>query len=334
MGKILVTGAGGFIGSHLVDALIKKNYKVRAFLKYSSNNNLGWLNNLKHKNLELFFGDITDYDSVNEACSGIDKIFNLAALISVPYSFKNPSSFIETNVNGLINILRAYKNKKSSIKKIIQISSSEVYGNTIGKKIKTLSENLKLRSESPYAASKIAADHLAITSYKNDGTPIVVARPFNTFGPRQSLRAVIPTIITQLIKSKNKSIKLGNINSSRDFVYVKDTVQGLLKLANSNKVNGEVVNIATNKSHSIKKIINFLCKYTNSNPKIIIEKIRKRKTELDILKGSNIKINKLIKWKPLYDTDKMFYEALIETYEWFLEPENLKKYKNINKYNL
>jgi dTDP-glucose 4,6-dehydratase len=334
MERLLVTGAGGFIGSHLVEALLRKNYKVRAFIKYSSNSNTGWLENIKNKKLEIFFGDITDYDSVLEACRGVNKIFNLAALISVPYSFKNPSSFIKTNVNGLINILRACKDKRNKIKKIIQLSSSEVYGNTINKKVKTLSENLKLRSESPYAVSKIAADHLAITSYKNEGTPIVIARPFNTFGPRQSLRAVIPTIISQMIKSNNKKIKLGNIHTSRDFVYVKDTVNALIRLSNSGKVNGQVLNIATNKSHSIKNIINILKKYTQSNPKIIFEKIRKRNTELNVLRGSNKKIKKILNWKPLYGSKKKFSEALIETYKWFLHTNNFNKYKNINKYNL
>lgn len=334
MKKILVTGAGGFIGSHLVEALLKKNYKVRAFVKYSSESNTGWLADIKSDNLEIIFGDITDYDSVLEACNGVHKIFNLAALISVPYSFKNPSSFIRTNVNGLINILRAYKNKKNKIERIIQISSSEVYGNTINKKVRSLSENSKLRSESPYAVSKIAADHLALTSFKNDRIPIVVARPFNTFGPRQSLRAVIPTIISQMIKFNNKSIKLGNINTSRDFVYIKDTVNALIKLSCAEKVNGQVLNIATNQNYSIKNIIYFLKKYTKSNPKIIIEKNRQRKTELDVLKGSNKKIKELVNWEPLYASKKKFSEALIETYKWFLDTNNLNKYKNIDKFNI
>ena len=203
MTRILVTGAGGFIGSHLVERLLKKNYKVRAFLKYSSTDNPGWLNGINSSNLEIVYGDITDYDSIFTATKNVEIIFNLAALISVPYSFKNPESFVNTNVKGLINLLRACRFYNNKIKKIIQISSSEVYGNTINKKIKILDENLKLKSESPYAASKIAADHLAITAFKTDKTPITIARPFNTFGPRQSLKAVIPTIITQLIKSKN-----------------------------------------------------------------------------------------------------------------------------------
>ncbi len=334
MNRILVTGAGGFIGSQLVEELLRKKYKVKAFLKYSSSNDLGWLKENKNKNLEIVYGDISDYDSVFEAFKNVNIVFNLAALISVPYSFKNPESFINTNVNGLINILRACRHYKKKIKKIIQISSSEVYGNTINSKIKILSENLKLRSESPYAASKIAADHLAITAYRSDKTPIVVARPFNTFGPRQSLRAVIPTIISQLIKNKNKKIKIGNINSSRDFVYVKDTVEGLIKLMNSKKVIGEVVNISSNNSYSIKEIINILSKYTKSNPQIVVEQKRKRVSELNKLHGSNSKMYKLTNWKPKYSSKKKFSKALIETFKWFLNPNNLKNYKNINKYHM
>jgi len=331
--KILVTGAGGFIGSQLVEELLKKKYNVRAFLKYSSTADLGWLKNNKNKNLEIVHGDISDYDSVLEAFKNINVVFNLAALISVPYSFKNPESFINTNVKGLINILRASKQNKNKIKKIIQISSSEVYGNSINSKVKILTENLKLRSESPYAASKIDADHLAVTAFRSDKTPIVVARPFNTFGPRQSLRAVIPTIISQLVKSNNKQIRIGNINSSRDFVFIKDTVEGLIRLMKSKKVIGEVVNISSNSSYSIKEIIEMLSKYTKSKPQIIVEQKRKRVSELNKLHGSNKKIYKLTKWKPKFSSKKKFSEALIETYRWFSNPKNLKNYKNINKYH-
>jgi len=334
MKKILVTGAGGFIGSQLVEELLKRKFKVRAFFKYSSSNNLGWLQENKNKNLETIHGDISNYDSVAEAFKGINVVFNLAALISVPYSFKNPESFIQTNVDGLINVLRASRENKKNIKRIIQISSSEVYGNTINSKIKILTENLKLRSESPYAASKIAADHLAITSFRSHRTPIVVARPFNTFGPRQSLRAVIPTIISQFINTNNKKIMIGNINSSRDFVYVKDTVDGLIKLMDANKVVGEVINISSNNSYSIKDIIEMLSKYTKSKPQIVVQQKRKRTSELNKLRGSNEKIYKLAKWRPKYSAKANFSKALIETYEWFSEPKNLKNYQDLNKYHI
>ena len=334
MKKILVTGAGGFIGSQLVEELLKRKFKVRAFFKYSSSNNLGWLQENKNKNLETIHGDISDYDSVAEAFKGINIVFNLAALISVPYSFKNPESFIQTNVDGLINVLRASRQNKKNIKRIIQISSSEVYGNSINSKIKVLKENLKLRSESPYAASKIAADHLAITSFRSHGTPIVVARPFNTFGPRQSLRAVIPTIITQFINTNNKKIMIGNLESSRDFVYVKDTVDGLIKLMDSDKVIGEVINISSNNSYSIKNIIEMLSKYTKSKPQIVVQQKRKRTSELNKLRGSNEKIYKLAKWKPKYASKENFSKALIETYKWFSEPKNLKNYQDLKKYHI
>ena len=334
MKKILVTGAGGFIGSQLVEELLKRKFKVRAFFKYSSSNNLGWLQENKNKNLETIHGDISNYDSVAEAFKGINIVFNLAALISVPYSFKNPESFIQTNVDGLINVLRASRENKKNIKRIIQISSSEVYGNTINSKIKILTENLKLRSESPYAASKIAADHLAITSFRSHRTPIVVARPFNTFGPRQSLRAVIPTIISQFINTNNKRIMIGNINSSRDFVYVKDTVDGLIKLMDANKVVGEVINISSNNSYSIKDIIEMLSKYTKSKPQIVVQQKRKRTSELNKLRGSNEKIYKLAKWRPKYAAKANFSKALIETYEWFSEPKNLKNYQDISKHHI
>lgn len=334
MKKVLVTGAGGFIGSQLVEELLKRKFKVRAFLKYSSSNNLGWLRENKNKNLEIIHGDISNYDSVAEAFKGINIVFNLAALISVPYSFKNPESFIQTNVDGLINVLRASGENKKNIKRIIQISSSEVYGNTINSKIKILTENLKLKSESPYAASKIAADHLATTSFKSHQTPIVVARPFNTFGPRQSLRAVIPTVISQFINTNNKKIMIGNLNSSRDFVYIKDTVDGLIKLMDAKNVLGEVINISSNNSYSIKDIIEILSKYTKSKPQIIVQQKRKRVSELNKLRGSNKKIYKLTKWRPKYATKANFSKALIETYKWFSEPKNFKNYQNLKKYHI
>ncbi|MDC3027868.1 GDP-mannose 4,6-dehydratase, partial [Candidatus Pelagibacter sp.] len=279
-------------------------------------------------------GDISNYDSVAEAFKGINIVFNLAALISVPYSFKNPESFIQTNVDGLINVLRASGENKKNIKRIIQISSSEVYGNTINSKIKILTENLKLKSESPYAASKIAADHLATTSFKSHQTPIVVARPFNTFGPRQSLRAVIPTVISQFINTNNKKIMIGNLNSSRDFVYIKDTVDGLIKLMDAKNVLGEVINISSNNSYSVKDIIEILSKYTKSKPQIIVQQKRKRVSELNKLRGSNKKIYKLTKWRPKYATKANFSKALIETYKWFSEPKNFKNYQNLKKYHI
>ena len=332
--KILVTGAAGFIGSHLCEELLNKGYKVNALVRYNSRQNKGWLENFTNKNLEIIYGDITDFDSVLSAIKDCDYVFNLAASISVPYSFKNPQTFIDTNILGALNIFRAASLSKKKIKKIIQISSSEVYGNNLVKDKNILTEETITVSESPYAATKIASDNLAISMQKATGLPIVVARPFNTFGPRQSLRAVIPTIISQLVNTNNKKIKIGNITSSRDFVYVKDTVDGLIKLMNSNNVIGEVINISSNNSYSIKNIIEILSKYTKSKPKIEVQQKRKRTSELNKLRGSNKKIYKLTKWKPKYASKDNFSKALIETYKWFSEPKNLKNYKDFNKYHM
>ena len=335
--RILVTGAAGFIGSHLCEALLSQKYKVRAFVRYNSTQSQGWLENLSHKNFEVVRGDITDFDSVNNALSNCDYVFNLAASISVPYSFKNPQTFIDTNILGALNIFRASTIKKNKIKKIIQISSSEVYGNDLLKNSNVLTEKNITVSESPYAASKIAADNLAISMFKATGLPVVVARPFNTFGPRQSLRAVIPTIISQFatINKNNNTIKVGNLKTSRDFVYVRDTVSGLISLLKPSCKPGEIYNICTGKSFKINDVIESLKKITGHNPRIIIAKNRFRgKAEVYNLRGSNKKIYISNKWKPKYINYLGFKKALSETYEWFKEEKNLSKYTNIQKYNI
>ena len=332
---ILVTGAGGFIGSHLVEKLIKKKYFVRAFLKYSSSSNIGWLEQVKSsKYLEVIHGDIRDFDSVYKAVNGCDYILNLAAMISVPYSFKYPQSFIETNVLGLLNIIRSANLNKKNIKKIVQISSSEVYGNLMSKGKKSLSENDILKSESPYAATKISSDHLAISMQKALNLPIVIARPFNTFGPRQSLRAVIPTIISQFLgKKKNTEIKIGNVKTKRDFVYVLDTVQGIIKIMETKNNDGEVYNIATNNSHKIIDIIKIVEGLTSKKAILKIKSGRKRVSEVFELKGSNKKLYKKTKWRPKYYNNSGFKKALEETLKWFCEEKNIKNYNNINKYH-
>ena len=333
--KILVTGAAGFIGSHLCETLLGQNYKVRAFVRYNSTQSQGWLENLSHKNLEVVRGDITDFDSVNNALSNCDYVFNLAASISVPYSFKNPQTFIDTNILGALNIFRASAIKKNKIKKIIQISSSEVYGNDLVKNSNVLTEKTITVSESPYAASKIAADNLAISMFKATGLPVVVARPFNTFGPRQSLRAVIPTIISQFVTiGHDNVIKVGNLKTSRDFVYIKDTVSGLISLLKSSCKPGEIYNICTGKSFKIIEVIDLLKKITGHNPKIIISKNRFRKAEVYNLRGSYKKIYFSNKWKPKHLNYSGFKVALNETYDWFKEEKNLSKYTNIQKYNI
>jgi len=335
--KVLVTGAGGFIGSHLVEELLKKNFYVKAFLKYNSNSNLGWLDQLKKKNnLEITYGDMRDFDSVNNAVAGSDYILNLAAMISVPYSFKNPQSYVDTNVLGLLNIIRSANLNKKKIKKIVQISTSEVYGNLMSNGKKNLLESDILKSESPYAASKISSDHLAISMYKALGLPIVVARPFNTFGPRQSLRAVIPTIICQFLKNKKNKVqvRVGSISTKRDFVYVKDTVNGLIKIMLDNKNEGEVFNIATNCSHKISDIIKLVSKITKIKPELKVKQKRKRNSEVYELKGSNLKLLKKTGWKPEYLNISGFEKALKETLKWYEDPENMKHYNNVSNYHI
>ena len=334
--KVLVTGAAGFIGSHLCEALLKKGYKVNALIRYNSRQNKGWLENISDKNLRVIYGDVTDFDSVLNALENSDYVFNLAASISVPYSFKNPQTFIDTNILGALNVFRAASLSKKKIKKIIQISSSEVYGNNLVKNKNILTEETVTVSESPYAATKIASDNLAISMQKATGLPIVVARPFNTFGPRQSLRAVIPTLITQFISLNNKNnfVKIGNLKTSRDFVYVMDTIDGLISLLKKSCKPGQVYNICTGKSFSIKSIISNLEKKKKKNPKILVSKKRLRSADVFDLRGSNKKLFKSNKWSPKYKNLNGFKKALNETYEWFKKEENLKKYTNIKNYNI
>ena len=334
--RALVTGAAGFIGSHLCEELLNNGYKVNALVRYNSRQNKGWLEKFSNKNLEIIYGDVTDFDSVINAIKGCDYVFNLAASISVPYSFKNPQTFIDTNILGALNIFRASALSKKKIKKIIQISSSEVYGNNLTKDKNILTEETITISESPYAATKIASDNMAISMYKANGLPIVVARPFNTFGPRQSLRAVIPTLITQFISLNNKNnlVKIGNLKTSRDFVYVKDTVAGLISLLKKSCKPGEVYNICTGKSFSIQNIISNLIYLTKKNPKISVSKKRLRSADVFDLRGSNKKLLKSNKWSPKYKNKDGFKAALKETYEWFEKEENLKKYTNIKDYNI
>ena len=334
--KVLVTGAAGFIGSHLCEALLTKGYKVNAFIRYNSRHNKGWLEGLFNKNLNVIYGDITDFDSVLNSMKDCDYVFNLAASISVPYSFKNPQTFIDTNILGGLNIFRASSLCKKKIKKIIQISSSEVYGNNLLKNKNILTEDTATLSESPYAATKIASDNLAVSMYKATGLPIVVARPFNTFGPRQSLRAVIPTLITQFISlnKKNNFVKIGNLKTSRDFVYVKDTVAGLISLIKKSCKPGEVYNICTGKSFAINNIISNLVYLTNKNPKIVVSKKRLRSADVFDLRGSYKKLFNANKWSPKYKDTNGFKIALTETYNWFIKDDNLKKYTNIKSYNI
>ena len=317
--KILITGSSGFIGSHLTEYLVERGYEVVAFDRYNSNNHHGWLEKSKYKKkIEFVLGDIRDYDSVNKAMKSCQSVMHLAALIGIPYSYISPTAYIKTNVEGTLNLLESAKNLK--LKQIIITSTSEVYGTAIKKK---LSENDELKAQSPYAASKIAADQLSLSYYRSFGLPVKIIRPFNTFGPRQSARAVIPTIITQAL-SKNK-IKIGNLNTTRDFLYVKDLCAAYEKILKSKKLIGQVTNVGVDSEISIKNLISKISKILKIKLIPVVEKkrVRPQKSEVLRLKCDNTKIKKMTNWKPKYEID----EGLKKLIKWIKEGDNLKNYK-------
>tara|TARA_B110000444_G_C18833251_1_gene594433 strand:+ start:647 stop:1621 length:975 start_codon:yes stop_codon:yes gene_type:complete len=323
--KIMVTGSSGFIGSHLTEYLVEKGYEVVAFDRYNSNNHYGWLEQSKYKKkIKFILGDIRDFDSVNKAMQGCDGVMHLAALIGIPYSYISPTAYIKTNVEGTLNVLESAKNLK--LKQVIITSTSEVYGTAMKKK---LSEKDELKAQSPYAASKIAADQLSLSYYRSFGLPIKIIRPFNTFGPRQSARAVIPTIITQAIT--NKKIKIGNLNVTRDFLFVEDLCSAYEKILKSNKLFGEVVNVGVNSEISIKNLIIKISKILKIKLISVVEKqrIRPKKSEVNRLNCNNEKLKKLTNWKPKYKVD----EGLVKMIEWIKKDNNIKNYKS-DKYNI
>lgn len=320
--KILITGADGFIGSHLSEFLVRKGYDVRAFVYYNSFNSWGWLDSLPAKilsQIEVVPGDIRDPHGVESAIKGCDLVFHLAALIAIPFSYQSPDSYVDTNIKGTLNVLQSAR--KHGVKKTVITSTSEVYGTA---QYVPIDENHPMQGQSPYSATKIAADRLAESFYRSFGLPVVIARPFNTYGPRQSARAIIPTIITQLL-SGVREIRLGNLAPTRDFNYVKDVCNAFVEIAGSDKVIGEEINICTGVEISIGKLAKILVKKLNPSAKIIVEGRRKRpeNSEVERLLGSNKKINKLIHWRPEYDLEK----GLEETISWFKQVQNLNKYK-------
>lgn len=322
--KILVTGATGFIGSHLIELLVESGCSVKAFAKYNFQNDWGWLDHSHVKNdIEIFLGDIRDYDAVFKAIADVDVIFHLAALIGIPYSYISPLAYIKTNIEGTYNVLQAAREKQ--VKKIIITSTSETYGTA---QYIPIDEKHPLVGQSPYSASKIAADQLAVSYYRSFELPVIIARPFNTYGPRQSARAIIPTIITQLL-SGQKKLKLGNLTPTRDLNYVKDIVKGFLKLAESEKVYGQITNLGSNTEISIGELVNLLIKLTGQSSEISIDaaRIRPEKSEVNRLVCDNKKIVELTGWQPKYSLE----EGLKETLEWFRE--NLQYYK-ANFYNV
>jgi len=320
MKKVLVTGADGFIGSHLVELLVEKGYDVKAFVYYNSFNTWGWLDTLPKEKLdkiEVFCGDIRDPNGVREAMKGVDTVFHLAALIAIPFSYHSPDSYVDTNIKGTLNVLQAARDLK--LERVLVTSTSEVYGTAL---YVPIDEEHPLQGQSPYSATKIGADQIALSFYRSFNVPVTLVRPFNTFGPRQSARAVIPTIITQLLAGKEE-IKLGSLTPTRDFNYVKDTANGFLEIALSDKTIGEVVNIATQKEISIGDLANELIRQINPKAKIVCDeqRLRPEKSEVNRLLGKNEKILKLTNWKPQYT----FEEGIRETIEFI--KNNMDSYK-------
>lgn len=320
MKKVLVTGADGFIGSHLTEHLMEKGYEVKAFTYYNSFNNWGWLDTFpkeKLNELEIFQGDIRDPNGVREAMKGVDGVFHLAALIAIPFSYHSPDSYVDTNIKGTLNVLQAARD--FDLERVLITSTSEVYGTA---QYVPIDEKHPYQGQSPYSATKIGADRLAESFYRSFNLPVTIVRPFNTFGPRQSARAVIPTIISQLLAGKEE-IKLGSLTPTRDFNYVKDTANGFYEIAKSDKTIGEEINIATQREISIGDLANELIRQINPNAKIVCEEQRTRpeKSEVNRLLGSNEKIKRLTDWKPAYT----FEEGLAETVAWIRD--NMNAYK-------
>ena len=320
--RVLVTGAGGFIGSHLVERLLEEECEIVAFVKYNSLNKWGWLDSFDKKvldKIEIFIGDIRNADSVRKAIKNVDVVFHLAALISIPYSYDSPESYVETNIKGTLNILQACLDY--SVERVLITSTSEVYGTA---KFVPITEDHPKQGQSPYSATKIGADHLAESFYRSFDLPVVIVRPFNTYGPRQSARAVIPTIITQLLSGYNE-IKLGSLYPTRDLVYVKDTVEGFVRLAHCDNAIGNEVNIATQSEISIQDLAIKLINKINPDAKIVSEdvRIRPQNSEIERLLGSNEKLKELTGWIPETDIDR----GLELTIDWFKNEENLRIYK-------
>lgn len=330
--KILITGADGFIGSHLVEELIRQGYDVRAFVYYNSFNSWGWLDSLSDnikKDLDVFSGDIRDPHGVKEAMRGCDTVLHLASLIAIPYSYHSPDTYVDTNIKGTLNILQAAR--ELGVSKVVHTSTSEVYGTA---QYVPINEEHPLQGQSPYSASKIGADQMALSFYRSFGTPVAIIRPFNTYGPRQSARAVIPTIITQLAAGKEE-IKLGALSPTRDFNFVKDTVSGFISIMNSPQSIGEVINIGSNYEISIGKTVEAIADVMGKSVEIVTDEIRLRpeKSEVERLWADNAKAKRLLSWEPSYGGIDGFKRGLKETVDWFTDQSNLSEYKT-DVYNI
>ena len=332
MKKVLVTGADGFIGSHLTETLIKEGYDVTAFIYYNSFSSKGWLdqtdNEIK-KQINFFAGDIRDPYGVRQAVKNVDYILHLASLIAIPFSYHSPDSYVDTNIKGTLNILQAAKD--FNIEQIIHTSTSEVYGTAKEVPIK---ENHPLSGQSPYSASKIGADQLAFSFFTSFNLPVSIIRPFNTYGPRQSARAVIPSVISQ-IANKNEFIKLGSLHPTRDFSYIEDTVQGFVSAINNKRTIGEVINLGSGFEISIGDTVNLISQIMGREIKIKVDdnRIRPPKSEVERLFACNKKAKLLMDWSPKFSGIKGFEEGLEKTISWFIKDENLSKI-NTNIFNI
>ena len=320
-----MTGADGFIGSHLTEALLDKGYKVRALAQYNSFNNWGWLEDIAPRDgLEIVCGDVRDPDFCRELCRGIDTVYHLAALIAIPYSYVAPDSYVDTNIKGTLNMCQAARDAACS--RIVVTSTSEVYGTA---RYVPIDEKHPRQPQSPYSATKIGADAIAQSSYNAFDLPVVTARPFNTYGPRQSARAIIPTIITQIAAGREK-IRLGDLTPTRDFNYVADTAAGFIALGETEGIEGRDINIATGREVSMAETLATIARLMGREVEEVVdqERLRPAKSEVNRLLGDNSLITSLTSWRPSHSLE----EGLQKTIDWFVKPENLAKYK-IDIYN-
>lgn len=316
--KVMVTGGGGFIGSHLAERLVELGADATAFIRYNSRNNWGWLEDSKYlKDIRVITGDIRDYDSVKAAMKDKDVVFHLAALIGIPYSYESPIAYIKTNVEGTYNVLQAAR--ELAVEKVVHTSTSEIYGTA---QFVPISEMHPVNPQSPYAATKSGADFLALTFFRSFDLPVAVIRPFNTYGPRQSARAIIPTIISQIAAGKRK-IKLGSLTPTRDLTFVKDTAEGFVRVAESEKSNGEVINVGSDFEISVGDLAGLIAKLMNTEIEIESEQARQRpeKSEVERLWADTGKAQDLLSWSPKYTLG----EGLKETIEWIKSHENVFK---------
>lgn len=318
--KVLVTGADGFIGSHLVELLLSEGYSVRALSQYNSFNYWGWLEDIKNADLEIVSGDVRDSAFCRHITKGCDTVFHLAALIAIPYSYVAPESYVATNINGTLNMCQAAKDE--GVRRLIVTSTSEVYGTA---RYVPIDESHPRQPQSPYSATKIGADAIAESFYNAFGLPVVIARPFNTYGPRQSARAIIPTIITQIANGA-REIKVGDLSPTRDFNYVKDTCRGFLALSRAEGIEGRDINIATGTEVSMAQTLGTIAELMGVDVDYVVDKqrIRPSKSEVFRLCGDNRLITSLTGWSPSYSLE----DGLKETIDWFSKPENLAKYKS------